>query len=577
MTVPQHSALAHQIAQTILTGFDRHFRIFRSITGRAQDHFEQAQWQAAQEDSAERIHYYDQRVEDAITRLRSAFHISVLEPELWQTVKAEYTHLLQTHLQPELAETFFNSLFCRLFHRYYYNNDYIYVWPSTSSSHLEGPKPSYRSYFPQRDGLRATVRNILSNAGFRLPWEDQQRDLRSLFRQLRNEHPRRAARELNLRLVVLQPILYRNKAAYVIGRLVNGYTETPIVLAILNNERGALYVDAILVGERALTQVFSFARAYFMVDTLVPSAVVNFVHKMLPSKDRADLYSAIGFHKQGKNEFYRDFLYHLAYTDDQFLKAPGIEGMVMLVFTLPSYPYVFKVIRDRFKPPKDTNRAAVRAKYRLVKQHDRVGRMADTMEFSRAAFPLERFAPELLDALRNEASENVQIDSGELVINHLYIERRMVPLNLFMETASDSELDAAIDEYGEAIRDMAAANIFPGDMLFKNFGLTRQGRVVFYDYDEIAYLTDCHFRKIPAPRTPEDEFAAEPWYSVGPNDVFPEEFDHFLLGNPRVRQCFMRRHAELLDAHWWQEQQQHIRAGGLPDVFPYPQRQRLPR
>ncbi|MFO7634764.1 MAG: isocitrate dehydrogenase kinase/phosphatase-domain containing protein, partial [Caldilinea sp.] len=138
--------------------------------------------------------------------------------------------------------------------------------------------------------------------------------------------------------------------------------------------------------------------------------------------------------------------------------------------------------------------------------------------------------------------------SSSQVIRHLYIERRMVPLNLYIERADDAERERAVIEYGEAIKEMVAANIFPGDMLYKNFGVTRQGRVVFYDYDEVAYLTDCNFRKIPEARTPEDEMASEPWYPVGPTDVFPEEFGTFLLGDPRVRSVFMAHHAELLEA-----------------------------
>jgi len=243
----------------------------------------------------------------------------------------------------------------------------------------------------------------------------------------------------------------------------------------------------------------------------------------------------------------------------------------MLVFTLPSYPYVFKVIKDVISPPKDTDRRQVMEKYLLVKYHDRVGRMADTLEYKDVAFPKDRFAPGLLDELRALAPAVIEEEGDTLIVKHVYIERRMVPLNMHLDGANDDQVAHAIRDYGNAIKQLAAANIFPGDMLFKNFGLTRFGRVVFYDYDEIVYMTDCTFRRMPAPRTPEDEMSAEPWYPVSAQDVFPEEFGAFLLGEPRVRKVFLEQHADLLDADYWNAIKQRIAAGHIEDVFPYPE------
>src|SRR5699024_10386014 len=129
--------------------------------------------------------------------------------------------------------------------------------------------------------------------------------------------------------------------------------------------------------------------------------------------------------------------------------------------------------------------------------------------------------------------------------------------------------------YGQAIRDLAAANIFPGDMLFKNFGVTRLGRVVFYDYDEIQPMTDMNFRKIPPAPNEEAEMSAHPWYPVGPNDVFPEEFRYFLLGNARVRAAFLTHNADLLDYRWWPGIREQVARGRIEDIFPYSQTRRL--
>ncbi|HMN56965.1 MAG TPA: bifunctional isocitrate dehydrogenase kinase/phosphatase, partial [Ottowia sp.] len=330
--------------------------------------------------------------------------------------------------------------------------------------------------------------------------------------------------------------------------------------------------------------LFSFSRAYFMVDMEIPSAYVQFLRSLMPRKPRAELYNALGLAKQGKNLFYRDLLWHLRHSTDRFRIAPGIKGMVMLVFDLPSFPYVFKIIRDQFAHPKETTREQVRAKYQLVKHHDRVGRMADTMEFSLLAFPRQRFDDELIAELQRAAPSQLEISDRdgdgqtEVIIAHAYIERRMIPLNLYLQEAFDAgesdaaaqaQLEHAVIEYGNAIKDLVAANIFPGDMLYKNFGVTRHGRVVFYDYDEIEYLTDCNFRRVPPPRTDEDELSAEPWYHVAKGDVFPETFAPFLLGNPRVRAAFMRHHADLLTPEFWQQNKERIQSGEVIDFFPY--------
>ncbi|HEY1393593.1 MAG TPA: bifunctional isocitrate dehydrogenase kinase/phosphatase, partial [Methylibium sp.] len=360
-----------------------------------------------------------------------------------------------------------------------------------------------------------------------------------------------------------------NKGAYVVGKIINGFVELPFALPILHDRNGKFYIDAALFGEDDLQMLFSFARAYFMVDMEIPAAYVQFLRSLMPRKPRSEIYSALGLQKQGKNLFYRDFLYHLRHSSDRFRIAPGIKGMVMLVFDLPSFPYVFKVIKDEFPPQKDTTREQIMGKYLLVKQHDRVGRMADTLEYSNVAFPRHRFDEELIADLKRECASLIEEDRDMLVIRHVYIERRMIPLNIYLQEATPAQIEHGVIEYGNAIKDMVAANIFPGDMLWKNFGVTRHGKIVFYDYDEIEYLTDVNFRRVPQAHNEEEELSAEVWYRVGPKDVFPETFGPFLLGNAAVREVFLKHHADLLDAAFWQAHQERIRAGDVHDVFPY--------
>ncbi len=561
---------ARRIAETILDGFNRHYRIFLEITAQARERFETCDWQGQRQAASDRINLYTQRVGEATERLKTEFKLAgAVDEELWREVKLRYIGLLYEHKQPELAETFYNSVFTWLFDRRYYNNDNIFVRPGLSTEYLDENDPVYDSYYPTRRGLTQSVRAILEAFPCSLPFENLKRDVRRLVTHVKKTRLPGLELRRHFHFQVLRAPFYRNKAAYIVGRAINGAEVLPFVIPILNNGKGQVYVDTVLMDGDDIANLFSFARAYFMVETTTPAAVVHFLNRMLPTKTKADLYTSIGLQKQGKSEFYRGFLHHLSHSTDQLEIAPGVKGMVMTVFTMPSYPYVFKVINDYFPPPKEVDRETVKRKYQIVKMHDRVGRMADTLEYSHAAFPLARITDDLLEELKKKCGKSLEFEGDQVIVRHLYIERRLDPLNLVFQSASKEQKEACIIGFGNAVKEMAAANIFPGDLLYKNFGVTRHGRVIFYDYDEIEFMTDMNFRHIPAPRTPEDEMAAEPWYSVAPNDVFPEEFASFLLVDPELRKAFMQHHRDLLDAEYWKGVQSDIREGLQRDVFPY--------
>jgi isocitrate dehydrogenase kinase/phosphatase len=570
------SQIAFDIARVILDGFDKHYSLFRQASQAARDHFERMTWKEAQAQARERIAFYDSRVGECVQLLEYEYEEAELTDSVWREVKLHYIGLLMDHRQPELAETFFNSVCCKILHRTYFNNDFIFVRPAVSTEYIEPAHgtPTYRVYYPQRDGMRHALRRMVTNFQLVGEFADLDRDLAQVEERLTSVLADMAL-EPNYQIQVLSSLFYRNKGAYIVGKMINGSRDYPFVIPILHKRKGALLLDAVLADVGLITTLFSFTRAYFMVDMEVPSAYVKFVRSMLPNKPRSEIYTILGLQKQGKAAFYRDFLHHLEHSSDHFEVAPGIRGLVMVVFSLPSFPYVFKAIKDSFPPPKETTRELVKEKYLLVKYHDRVGRMADTLEYSNVAFPRNRFSDDLLAELKQVAPSLVEEDGDQVIVRHLYIERRMTPLNIWLtdaEATGDKEkLEHGVREYGNAIKDLVAANIFPGDMLYKNFGVTRQGRVVFYDYDEIEYISDCNFRTIPAPRNEEDEMASEPWYHVAKNDVFPEQFSVFLLGNPRVRECFMKYHADLLTADYWQQRKDRIKEGQVEDVFPYPQ------
>src|SRR2546430_9283177 len=563
------------IAQATLDGFNRHYELFRDCARLAKSYFEAGNWLSIGHVSGDRIDFYDRRVVETVARLELDFGCASIDDSRWAEVKRHYIALLIDHKQPECAETFFNSVSCKILHRTYFHNRCLFVRPAVSTEHIDADPPSYRSYYPTQHGLRQALIDIVLDFRLERRFADFRGDLANILAAFRRRFGRPLRLEANHQIQVLSSLFFRNRTAYIVGRVINGYHLWPFVVPIKHDEEGRLYFDALLIDPDDVALLFSANRAYFLVDMEVPSAYVKFLHSMVPVRTEAELYTMVGLQKQGKTLFFRDFLHHLKPSTDDFIVAPGIKGLVMTVFTLPSYPYVFKVIRDKIAPSKETTPDKVKEKYLLVKHHDRVGRMADTLEYSDVAFPRARFTPELIAELNAVAPGAFEEDGEMILVKHVYIERRMTPLNLFLAKATPAQRDRAIRDYGDALKQLAAVNIFAGDLLFKNFGVTRFGRIVFYDYDEIDYITDCRFRRIPPTPPGYDEMSNEAWYPVGPKDIFPEEFETFLLTDPAARKDFVAHHADPLDAEWWQSVQATLSGGALPEVLSYPERIRF--
>ncbi len=566
--MPQ-SSLA--IAQMILDGFDDYREHFRQITDGARERFEKAQWQLGQAASAARINLYEEKVGEVTARLHAGFNeAALLDIDIWPLVKNAYIGLIDLRFDDELSETWYNSIFCGLFSHDLISDGCMFI--HTTRPSLRRARAAQTRIYTPGGKIPEMLAQIFADYRFSEPYADLVADLRRLETQLRENLPDWVCKDPDLKVELFSSVLYRNKGAYLVGRIYTRDEQWPLVIPLLHREGQGIQIDALITDEADVSIIFSFTRSYFMVDVPVPAEFIGFLKRILPGKHIAELYTSIGFYKHGKSEFYRALINHLATTDDQFIMAPGVRGMVMSVFTLPGFNTVFKIIKDRFSPSKNVNRATVIEKYRLVKSVDRVGRMADTQEFADFRFPLSKFEPDCLAELLEVAAGTVEVEGDTVLIRHCWTERRMTPLNLYLDNANDAQVREALEDYGLAIKQLAAANIFPGDMLLKNFGVTRHGRVVFYDYDEICFLTEANFRHIPAPRTPEDEMASEPWYSIGPLDVFPEEFPPFLFADAGQRKLFDQLHGELYNADYWKGLQEAIRAGKVIDVFPYRRR-----
>ena len=543
------------------------------MTSGAQQRFEQADWHAVQQAMKNRIHLYDHHVGLVVEQLRCITNGQSTDAAFLLRVKEHYTRLLPDYPRFEIAESFFNSVYCRLFDHRSLTPERLFIFSSQPERRFRTiPRPLAKDFHPDH-GWESLLMRVISDLPLRLRWQNKSRDIHYIVRHLTETLGTDNLAESHLQ--VANELFYRNKAAWLVGNLITPSGTLPFLLPIHQTDDGELFIDTCLTTTAEASIVFGFARSYFMVYAPLPAALVEWLREILPGKTTAELYMAIGCQKHAKTESYREYLVYLQGCNEQFIEAPGIRGMVMLVFTLPGFDRVFKVIKDRFAPQKEMSAAHVRACYQLVKEHDRVGRMADTQEFENFVLEKRHISPALMELLLQEAAEKITDLGEQIVIRHLYIERRMVPLNIWLEQVEGQQLRDAIEEYGNAIRQLAAANIFPGDMLFKNFGVTRHGRVVFYDYDEICYMTEVNFRDIPPPRYPEDELASEPWYSVSPGDVFPEEFRHWLCADPRIGPLFEEMHADLFRADYWRALQNRIREGHVEDVYAYRRRQRF--
>ncbi len=566
---------ATRLAKTVLNAFDAFFAEYLIATLGAQARFEAADWHGVQDSMRQRLDLYKEKRNIAAITADTITGGRIRDRDIWEQAKGEYAELIRDHDNIEIAESFFNSVYCQVFDHEKIRELHAFVTTSVAKAKHFDSSSILRRYDYNGD-TEPMLRAMLNDCDFNIPWEDLDRDIgfiqKSIDQQL--DQDILSCKE-GVYAEVLESMFFRSKAAYIVGQLVSGDRTLPFVVPILHNEAGAVYVDTLLLDPDDISIVFSFTRSYFMVDASIPSEYIAFLHRLMPHKDIFELYMCIGMPKHGKTEFYRFAVEDTLNSDQPYITAPGIKGMVMLVFTRSDFDYVYKVIKDRFTPPKEMSQAHVRACYSLVKRSERGGRMADTQEFNNLAFDRRRFSDELMEELRREASSKIEERGNALILKHVYIERKMIPLNIYLRDCNDEQLESVMDEYGSAIKQLAANNVFPGDMLLKNFGVTRHGRVVFYDYDEICPLTDCNFRRIPEAKTEEQEMASTPWYEVKPEDIFPEEFRLFFSGNQRAKKVFDRLHSDLYDPEWWRGLQNQIRDGYVPDIFPYRRKQRF--
>ncbi len=572
--------IAAWIADTVYAGYVEYIAAFQNLTRRAAANFTSRSWTSQDADAIKRLLVHTEIVQRTVAEVHPHLRTTPDRRGTWRTARTAYKRRITQRTDLELAETFFNSVTRRIFTTIGVDNDVELRWFGASTLPRGLGRSEMFGTWTRTGGSAAMVQSILESYDFGVPWVDLVGDAR------------RAGARIDAFLLdswdtldldgidMLATVFYRNKGAYLVGRLRHLNRVTPIVFPIIHGD-GGIQIDTVLLTESQASRLFSFTRSYFFVETPKPAELVGFCKSMLPMKSISELYTSVGFHQHGKTTLYRSLYRHMQNSHDKIMRARGTPGMVMSVFTLVSFNVVFKIIKDRFDPPKNTTRQAVRDRYRLVAQHDRVGRMVDAHEFENLSFDRDRFDPDLLDELLTEASLTVRVEGDQVVVSHVYTERQVYPLNLYLREMSADRAEAAALDWGWAIKDLAAANIWPGDLFTKNFGVTRHGSVVFYDYDEITLLDACRFRRIPQSDDHEHEMRSTPWFAVEPGDVFPEQFPTFMsfpTDVPReIWERFQTVHGDLFTPDFWIDVQGRLAEDDVPEFFPYPDRLRFRR
>ncbi len=569
--------IADLAARLALEGFDAFNEVFRTITRRARVRFEERDWAGGLHDAAERLDAYENALDHVALRLESILGADARSLPVWMAAKQYFSLLVANRYDIERAETFFNSVTRKMLNTVGINRDVEFFY-----LHSRPPLPYdgnaiYRSYAKTAD-TAATMKEILQDFPFDVCYEDIRRDAANLAGEIDLHLWPLVGTDRSYRIDIVRAVLYRNKEAYIVGRIVAGTQVMPLIVPLANGESG-IFAETVLLHESEASIVFSFAYSYFFIDVERYDALIGFLRTIMPHAGLAELYTSLGYNRHGKTEFYRDLHRFVHVSREQFVIAPGLEGAVMIVFTLPNYDFVLKVIKDHpcflrsmNDTPKMITREQVHQRYDFVSHRDPAGRMVDTQAFENLRFRKKRFSEQLLGEFLQAAGEIVDVTDDYVIIRHVYVQRKVVPLPLYFQREKDPEaLRRVLIDFGYFLKDVAASGVFPGDLFnIWNYGVTHWGRVVLFDYDDVLPMEKVRFREKPLPRNEFEETGPEEdWICVTGEDFFMDEIERY-SGIPQpLRGVFKAVHGDLYTLKFWNTLTEKLSRGEVFDVIPY--------
>lgn len=564
-----------KVAQIIFDQWNTLITEYLEITSVGKSYFEEKKYAELFQKAQQRYRLYGGHVKIALEAITEILKEDIANPARWQDIKSYYVLLTDTRADKQNTETFYNSVTRKIFNNFNYAFDEKFEFFDEKDYQLcDYTPPLVFKTFKATILTKDLLKEILLSYEFNVEWDNMDRDVQNIFDEI---VPSIIAQKNNLfldKVEFLNTVFYRNRGAFLVGRLIYFNWNMPLVIPVLNEDRG-LYVDTVIHERADISIIFSFTRASFFALTEKPKELIHYLKNMLPLKPFAELYDSIGYYRHGKTILYRDLYNYIRNHDDKFIIAPGIKGMVMCVFTLKYFNFVFKIVKDKFDNPKTISREGVFKKYEEVEINDRVGRMAYAHSFEHLVFPLRLFSEDLIQEFCDVAKETVEIIGDNLIIKHCYMERKMTPLNIYLEKANPIDRYRAILDYGYCVKELAAANIFPGDLLHKNFGVTRHGRVIFYDYDEISKITECRFRRLPDPDDDDIYLGRDLNIAVDTHDIFPEEFRNFMAPEGDLGAVFLSAHEDLFHPKFWRGIQKQINGGEYLKFFAYDESKRF--
>jgi isocitrate dehydrogenase kinase/phosphatase len=579
----QRSSDIRIIAKIILGGFKKYLSEFLIITRRSKVRFEKKEWQDIRKDAVERLNLYEKILTEISKRINDFLVNQGNNSSTWVSVKGQYADLIKNYCNRNIAETFFNSLTRKRFGFVGVNRDLEFF-----HLHAVGQKepcgPLIYKTYPKQQSTKNLLQEIIDDHHFEVEFDNLSRDLDFAVNELNLFLWPIVRNEKSYSLDVLKSTFYRNKVAYIIGRIVVDSRTIPLIIPVYNGDSG-IYIDSVLLDEADANNIFGFAYSYFNVDVDLPNQLINFLSSILPQKPLSDLFNSIGFNKHGKTEFYRDLHRFVHISKEKFEYAPGKEGAVMLVFTLPNYNHVFKVIKDKpcfvrssHMTDKTITKDQVMERYDFVCKRDRVGRLVDTQEFENLRFRIKRFSDELLSDCKKIATDAVIINNDYVVINHLYLQRKVIPLPIYFNKELNINLiRQVIIDFGYFIKDLAATGLFPADLFNTwNYGVSEGNRVVLYDYDDIIPLENSNFKLKPVPKNEYEEHSLEEdWIIADQNDFFLDEVDRYIGIPEPLKGIFNSVHSDLFTVKFWNNIKSKVMSGEVIDIIPYARTKRF--
>ena len=577
------SEIRETVASLIVKIFESYLSEFLIITKRAKTRFEERDWRGARRDAAERLSLYEKVLSQAAIQIEGLLGKGARDRQTWKSIKPMYARLIAGRSNEDVAETFFNSVTRKLLQTIGIDREVEFFYPQARSQVSDHRSPIYRQH-TREPRTKDLMRSIIRDHAFNAAYEDLERDLEMVASEVDLFLWPLIRDGKHYSVEILNPCFFRNKVAYIVGRIVLDSRTIPIVLPLSNGEHG-IRIDSVLMQEADASNIFGFAYSYFQVEIETPSDLVAFLGSILPRKPLSDLYNAIGFYKHGKTEFYRDLHRFVHLSKEQFVIAPGMEGAVMIVFTLPNYDYVFKIMKDRpcflrsnRRTDKVIDKSEVRFRYRFVCSRDRVGRLVDTQEFENVRFRTKRYTKELLDEFKVAARELVSVHEDYVIIKHLYLQRKVKPLPLyFFEEENAQALRQVVIDFGYFIKDLAATGLFPADLFNTwNYGVTAGKRVVLYDYDDVIPLESARIGHKPDPKNESEETSPEEeWIVAQSTDFFLDEIDTYVGIPSPLRGIFNAEHRDLFTLEFWETMKDRVSAGEIIDIIPYDRTKRF--